>query len=272
MATLSAGEFSVEYADSGAGEAVVLIHSSASTAGQWRGQIDAFADRYRLLAPNLFGYGATSPWPQERAQTLDDHVALVEAVAEIADGRIWLVGHSLGGAVALQAALRMGRRVAGLVLIEAIPFYLLRLEGRAEAFAEVRALGDFFLDRMRRGAPEAAAERLIDYWSGAGAWAAMAPERQGATLAMIANNVFEWGAVIDEPTPLAAYRDIAAETVIVTAAGTPRPTREIADMLYRTLPDSRMAEIAAGGHMCPVTRPDLVNAVIAAHFERTGGA
>ncbi len=54
----------VEYIDQGSGEPAVLLHCSASSSGQWRGLIDRLSRRFRVIAPDLYGYGRTAPWPE----------------------------------------------------------------------------------------------------------------------------------------------------------------------------------------------------------------
>src|SRR5882757_74052 len=47
----------------GTGAPVLLLHGSASSAAMWTPVIDALKHRFRLLAPDLIGYGRTDPWP-----------------------------------------------------------------------------------------------------------------------------------------------------------------------------------------------------------------
>src|SRR2546423_13041879 len=103
--------FDVDYEDVGSGPAVVLLHASASGNRQWRRLSDELKDRYRLIAINLFGYGATTRWVSGRELTLGDAADLVVAVADRVDAPIALVGHSLGAAVAVEAALTLGGRI-----------------------------------------------------------------------------------------------------------------------------------------------------------------
>ena len=59
-------------------------------------------DHFRVRAVNLFGYGKTPPWPNERVQSLDDQARLVEAAIPHDAHDIRIIGHSFGGAVAMR--------------------------------------------------------------------------------------------------------------------------------------------------------------------------
>ena len=80
MPVLSKANLRIDYADEGSGPPVVLIHSSVSGNRQWRALTEALRDRYRVLAPNLYGYGETTPWNGSEEQSLADQAELVLAV------------------------------------------------------------------------------------------------------------------------------------------------------------------------------------------------
>src|SRR5205085_1233673 len=103
MPTMKAGAFDLEYSDTGTGPAIVLVHSSASGLRQWRRLTEALAKHHRVIAVNLFGYGKTSPWPGTRPLTAADEAELVAAAVAMTAEPATLVGHSLGGLVALEA-------------------------------------------------------------------------------------------------------------------------------------------------------------------------
>ena len=69
MPVLSKGGWNIDYVEAGTGSTVILIHSSVSGNQQWRSLGEALKDRYRVLAVNLFGYGDTTPWPENAVQT-----------------------------------------------------------------------------------------------------------------------------------------------------------------------------------------------------------
>lgn len=260
----------IDFTDDGAGPPVILIHSSVSGNRQWRRLIADLKDDYRVLAINLFGYGETPPWPGDRPQTLEDQVGLVSGLVSALYGdetaSIRVVGHSMGGAVAMKTAAMVGPRVEKLVLFEPNPFPLLAMEGRREAYGEAAALRDHVKSHGDRGEWTEAAPRFADYWLGEGNWAAMPPERQAGFAASMRPNYHEWDAVMGDTTPLADWENIAAQTLLMCAAETRRPTMEIVELLRGACPRWRYAEIADGGHMAPLIRPDLVNPVIEAFF------
>jgi pimeloyl-ACP methyl ester carboxylesterase len=153
MPVLSHGELEIEYSDAGDGPAVVLIHCSVSGLRQWRSLTESLSDGYRVRALNLYGYGATTPWPERETQTLDAQARLVVATCEGLGEPVALVGHSFGGTVALKAATLLGSRVGSMVLIEPNPVYLLAQGGRDEEFAEASALRDHVKRFGARGEP-----------------------------------------------------------------------------------------------------------------------
>jgi pimeloyl-ACP methyl ester carboxylesterase len=260
MPLASRGGLTLDYAEQGAGEPVFLLPSSVSGNRQWRSLADALSDRYRTLAVNPFGYGETTAWPDNSSQSLYAQASLLLLVPT--EGPLHLVGHSFGAAVAMKAALLLGERVKSLVLIEPNPFNLLKQEGRTEAFLEARALRDHVKCFGSLGDWERVAERFADYWGGDGSWAAMPEKRRSAFAAALRPNFYEWDAVMSEETTLEQWRSIPARTLVMSDPGTRRPIREIVELLAEACPHWRFHAMPGGGHMAPLTRPELVNPAI----------
>lgn len=248
----------VDFFEEGAGPVVVLLHSSVSGNRQWRRLIAELAPRHRCIAPNLLGYGQTSPWSATRRQTLDDAAAVALALSELIDGPIRLVGHSWGGAVALAAAHQLGPRVTHLALYEPMLMGLLAGHGRQDAlreaqglYASVRELGD-------AGDWWSLARIFTDYFNGDGSWDSSPRERQEAVARQLPPNRHEWDA---GASPITADRfdGIAARTLLLYGDQTRRVMRETANVLARRFPHWEVDEIAGAGHMGPLTHAGLVN-------------
>src|SRR5215212_8645123 len=92
---------SVEYTEQGSGEPVVLLHSSGASGAQWRALAERLSARYRVIAPDLYGYGGTAGWAGRGTFCLAHEAALVRGLMERLDEPAHLVGHSYGGAVAM---------------------------------------------------------------------------------------------------------------------------------------------------------------------------
>jgi pimeloyl-ACP methyl ester carboxylesterase len=114
---VEAGEFTINYATAGGGEPLLLLHGSepAETWQVW-GPILGLADTYRLVAPDLVGYGKSSrpmetPDYRTQAQTIGDLAEKLEIKA------MSLVGSGWGGQVALEFALTRPDVVRSIVLI-----------------------------------------------------------------------------------------------------------------------------------------------------------
>ena len=108
----------------GQGPPLLLLHGLGGSHDDWRKQVPEFARRYRVVAPDLRGFGASERQePFTVQQHARDAAALLEALGI---PRAHVVGLSMGGAVAMELALSEPRRVAGLVLANTAPSFELR--------------------------------------------------------------------------------------------------------------------------------------------------
>jgi pimeloyl-ACP methyl ester carboxylesterase len=266
---MGARAIDVDFLEAGSsGPFVILLHSSVSGARQWRRLMSDLEGRFRFRAVNLFGYGRTPPWPADAQQTLDDQAALVEAALPADVGEVYLVGHSLGGTVAMKAAARLGGRVEKLILLEPNPVHLLKQAGRLEAFAEAMQLRDCIKRFGSLAEWATAAETFADYWGGAGTWRDMPPERRIVFAEALKPNFFEWDAVVNETISVDEWAALLpAKTLLVCDPETVLPVREIASILHLRCPQWSYQEVFGAGHMAPLTRPDLINPLIASFLD-----
>ena len=256
--------------EAGRGPAVVCIHASASSSAQWRPLMDRLADRYRILAVDLYGSGKSPSWPAVRPLSLADEVALLGPVFAAAGERYHLVGHSYGGAVALEAALAAPERVASLILFEPVLFSVLLAEDPTQTAArEITAVRDDTVAALERGDAHASGARFVDYWMGRGTWAAMPEPRREALAVAMTGVMAEWDAAFWEPTPLSAFAALDVPVFYMTGSESPESSRAVARLLTKAMPRLTALEIEGVGHMGPVSHPDRVNALIERYL---GGA
>jgi pimeloyl-ACP methyl ester carboxylesterase len=109
----------IRFEEAGAGPPVLLLHDLLSSRLEWRSVVEALAPKHRVVACDLPGFGdSEKPPPSRFAYTLG---AFAEAVCDLAGalglGRVSVVGHGLGGSIALVLAARHPSVVERLVLV-----------------------------------------------------------------------------------------------------------------------------------------------------------
>jgi pimeloyl-ACP methyl ester carboxylesterase len=110
---------SIHYRVYGQGEpAIVFIHGWSCDSGYWDPQLNPFAQRYTVVTLDLAGHGR-SEQSRRKDWSMANFGADVAAVIRDAElGRVVLVGSSMGGAVALEAARRLPGQVIGIVGVD----------------------------------------------------------------------------------------------------------------------------------------------------------
>lgn len=110
--------------DEGRGPVIVLLHGINSTADDMRPLVDLLRSDYRVIAPDLLGFG-DSPKPLDIDYTTDEHARVLAATLTDLDlpGRFLMLGYSLGGDVAARHAAAYPEQVRRLFLLST-PFYL----------------------------------------------------------------------------------------------------------------------------------------------------
>jgi pimeloyl-ACP methyl ester carboxylesterase len=258
------------YTDEGTGPPVIFVHGSASTRGQWRAAVLDLLPRFRVLAPDLHGYGATPPPPALESLAFDDEVELVDALADLVSEDVHLVGHSYGGALALRAASLRPERIASLVLIEPTAFHLLHRFGEHAAWREIESVATRHIALAGAGDLAACADHFLGYWIGLDAWRTMPPDARARITQTMPKIAHEWRMVF-AATDL--YESVAAAgipTLLVRGTATTLAARSVVEVLRDQLPQASLVEIEGAGHMSPVTHPAAVNAAIVQHLARSG--
>ena len=150
----------LNYVREGRGPAIALLHGLGGFAESWRTTIDVLARSADVLALDLPGYGLSAK-PRARYD-LEFFTRALDAFLDASGvGQVSLVGHSLGGAVAVAYALTRPGRVDRLALVSALvpgfdyrPSWLYRL-------AMVRGLGELGALCARRSIYRAAITRCF---------------------------------------------------------------------------------------------------------------
>ncbi|MEW5851072.1 MAG: alpha/beta fold hydrolase [Myxococcota bacterium] len=114
---LDVGVGRMHYVDEGSGDVLLMVHGTPSWSFEFRQLIADLRSRWRVVAPDLLGFGLSDK-PQSFGYRLADHTrALEEFVAKLGLTRFRLLVHDFGGPVGLPLALEQPRRVEKLVIL-----------------------------------------------------------------------------------------------------------------------------------------------------------
>lgn len=246
---------------------IVALHSSQSHSGQWRSLAKQLA---RLLpagvsfyAPDLIGYGQGVPLSEGMPTDitkfrLTDELKALNAQEVPVPGsaeKVILIGHSYGGATALQWALRYPEQVQGLILYEPVSFHVLAEEepARTEILAITESMEGLSLAES--------AAIFVDYWNQPGYFARL-PEKARELMAKQQAKVQgDFYALLAEESSLADYAQITCPVVLLYGDESPLSSRTVAAHLAATLPNCQALPVHAG-HMGPLVAADTVNPFI----------
>lgn len=271
MAVIETEGARIAYARAGRGPAVLLIQGVGAVGGAWQPQVQALADRFALIAPDNRGIGASA--------ILDGSELSIEAMAADAlavmdaEGieRFHVAGHSMGGLIAQQLALRARERVASLALLctfargrqgSRIPLGLLATALRSRIGTRAMRRSAFLELIVPRAQP-----RGVDR----------------AGLAARLANVLGHDLAVQPPIAWAQLRamgrfDVSARlaelsgirTVVISAADDRIAPPAFGRELAAAIPGARFEVIPDAGHAVPVQNAAAINRLLAEHWIAEG--
>jgi 3-oxoadipate enol-lactonase len=256
---------SLFYESLGAGPALVLIHGYALDMRMWDDQVEEFARRFRVVRYDLRGFGQSSLPTEEPFSYHEDLEALLDSLGI---KKAYILGLSLGGAIAVDFALAYPERTAALIPVDTSALggypWPPELDRWFEPITSAGQSGD--LDLAKR------------HWLNTGWFTAARRNRDVAgRLERIVADYSGWHFAHDNPVRALAppandrLEAIKAPTLVITGElDVPFYNLPIGETLARRIPYARQVIIPNVGHMCNMEDPISFNRAVISFLAELG--
>ncbi len=234
-------------------EALVFVHGYLGGGSQWAEQVDTFSSEFRVVTPDLPGFGANRGLPApESIGGFADYV--LEQLSGLGIDRFHLLGHSMGGMIVQEMTARAPERVQRLVLYSTGAIGV--LPGRFETIAESGR-------RVVEEGVAATGRRIAATWFVDGEQAGNYP-----VCARLAESVSQQAALaglsaMEKWSGEEALGAIASPTLVLWGDLDRTYTWNQTEKLWRGIPAARLAVIAGCAHAVHLEKPRLFNAMLA---------
>ncbi|TDT95440.1 pimeloyl-ACP methyl ester carboxylesterase [Streptomyces sp. 846.5] len=263
-ATASLNGITVSYTDLGDHDspALLLVHGHPFDRSMWEPQLEpAVAAGYRVIAPDLRGYGRSSVVPGVTTfdvfaadlAALLDHLGIASAVVG---------GLSMGGQIVMEFCRLHPERVSGLILADTFP--------RAET-PEGKVFRNGLADRLLKEGMDGYADEVIDKMV-APATIAARPEVAAHVLRMMRSTSPEGAAAAlrgraERPDYCELLTRTAVPAWVVVGEDDVYTPVSDAEFMHRQLPDSTLTVVAGAGHMPNLEYPAEFNAALTTYLK-----
>ncbi len=251
---------SIEYDDIGNGVPLLLIHAFPLDRAMWRAQIAGLQQHYRLIAPDLRGFGQSSD-TDGSAVSMEQYAEDLRALLDSLNVKqAVLCGLSMGGYIALAFVAQYPARVKGLILANtrALADSEEARQGRLTNADRVRKEGlPFLVDSMapKLLGPNARPEIALSVRS-----MMMRQRSAGVASALLGM------AARPDRTALLPY--VKAPILIVTGSADALISPADSEALHRVNPASQLVVIPDAGHLSNLDKADAFNEALRAFYLR----
>lgn len=231
----------------------MLIHGNTLDLRMWEPQVEAFAERFKVLRYDLRGFGKSS-LPTAPYAHADDLMALLEHCGL---SRAHVLGLSRGGLVAAEFALRYPKAVQRLILADA------GINGYPwQAFAD-------FNREVVQLALTAGIDAARERWLSTGLFdPAMADAQLTRTIRTMVDNYSGWHWRNTDPqqllTPSALEQlpAIQAESLVIIGEHDIPEFQDVANITHQRIPNAQMLRLPGVGHLTNLEAPEAFNAAV----------
>ena len=245
------------YDERGSGRAIVFVHGHPFNRSMWRPQLEALGTEFRVIAPDLPGYG-DSPVLREKVTMREFADAIVALLDQLEVDRAVVVGLSMGGLVGMELGLGYPERLHGLVLAAttAAPLAAGEAETRRAAADELEANGMLTTALEMTGRLFGPAARRDPAIVGALFETMISANPAGAAAALRGR--------AERPDYSSLLPSLTVPALVIAGDQDSYAPQAVIDQLVGSLPEPKLVLLAGVGHLPNLEEPGLFNSALRA--------
>jgi pimeloyl-ACP methyl ester carboxylesterase len=258
----------LSYVRAGSGSVLLLIHGMGGTLGNWQAVVEPLAQRHTVIAPDLPGHGGSAASGGD--YSVGAHAsALRDLLVALGHERATLVGHSLGGGIAMQFAYQFPDITERLVLVSSgglgpevsMVLRAAALPGADQFIGATAALGGTVGGALTRGLALIGLRPNVDVAEVARGYASLADrDRRGAFIATLRGVIDTGGQRIHAGDR--HYLDEGIPTLIVWGKRDPIIPVQHGRDAHEAIPGSHLEVFDGVGHLPQLEAPGRFIAVL----------
>lgn len=243
------------FEDKGSGAPIVFIHGSYATTSTWKKMIGQLSENNRCISIKLPGHGGAPDLVNCSDPVIETELGILAQVVNLLTAEpIHLVGHSVGGAIALAQALKGNLNLGQVTLFEPTATWVLERAGDQMMSARVEDFLTQFRQDVSTQKPYACAQ-VIDFWGGKGAFKAL-PDFIKANMELLTqNNIRHWDITSVSHSQLTDLKHCTVPMRLVYGNQSNPVARSICEHLSRYIPNSKQYEIEGASHFLVTSHP-----------------
>jgi len=249
---------------SGQGPAVILLHSSLSSARQWLPLVSLLKNTHTMINIDILGYGKSEKVIDEKHYNLNVETARIQKVIDelIPSQEYHLVGHSYGGAIALKLAVESPKKILSLTLYEPVAFHLF------EQGSDERKQANLFAEKVNIDDKYQSATVFTDFWNKKGFFKSLPQKMKDYMAADMHKVSLDFQGLMSEEYNESDLQHILCDTLLLSGKFSPKLSHSLIRKIANAMRNVKQITFDAG-HMGPIENSDLIHPAIADFIEKT---
>jgi len=250
---------------SGQGPAVILLHSSLSSARQWLPLVAMLNKDHLVINFDILGYGQAEDVIDGDNYDFSVEIKRIKQVINelVPTQKYHLVGHSCGGAIALKMAVAEPDKILSLSLYEPVAFHLFEegsdAQKQANQFAQKVATGDNFQ----------AAEIFTNFWNKEGFFKTLPKKMQDFMASGMAKVNLDFQGIMAEKYNDNDLENILCDVLLLCGLHSPELSHILINKIASGIPNAKRVAFDAG-HMGAADQSEIIQPVIGNFIQSKG--